>query len=55
MKNNSINSNAYGYLLSLLAAGVKVYDAWVEGKYLCADLSSGITFKVKNQTYDKTI
>lgn len=49
MNNNSINSNAYAYLISFLAVGVKVWDAYVEGKWLRAELSSGITFSVRNQ------
>lgn len=50
MKNNSINSSAYGYLLSLIGDSVKVWDAYVEGKWLKAVLSSGITFSVRNQS-----
>ena len=49
MKNNSINSSAYALLLSFLADGVKVLDAYVEGKWLKAELSSEITFSVKNE------
>ncbi len=49
MKNNSINSNAYAYLLSFLGIGVKVVDAYVEGKWLRCDLNSGSRFSIKNE------
>ncbi len=48
MKSNSINSSAYAFILSLLADGVKVVDACVEGKWLKCELSSGSRFCVKN-------
>ena len=51
-KNNTINSNAYAYLKSLLHSDVKIMDLYVWGKWLKAELSSGISFSVKNQTTD---
>lgn len=51
-KNITINSNAAGYLKSLLAPGIKITDMYVKGKYLWAELSSGVRFGVKNQTFD---
>jgi len=43
-----INSDAYAYLKKLIHPDVKIYDAFVDGKWLKALLSSGITFSVKN-------
>lgn len=51
-RNNTINSNAYAYLKSLLHADVKILDLYVWGKWLKAELSSGMSFSVKNQTID---
>lgn len=51
-KNKTINSNAYAYLKSLLNPYVKILDCYVWGKYLKAELSSGVTFSVKNQDID---
>lgn len=48
MKNNTINSNAYAYLLLLLNKTTEVVRLTVRGKWLTADLSSGIKFSVKN-------
>ncbi len=48
----SINSNAYAYLRGLLAPGVKIVDAYVEGKWLRAELSSGPRLSVRNQSLD---
>lgn len=49
---DSVNSDAYAYLKSLLHPSVKVVDLYVWGKWLKAELSSGITFSVKNQATD---
>lgn len=51
-KNKTINSNAVGYLKSFLAPSVKIVDLYVKGKWLWAELSSGVRFGVKNQTLD---
>ena len=51
-QNKTINSNAAGYLKSMLASGVKIWDMYVEGKWLYAELSSGVRFAVKNQSVD---
>lgn len=48
----AVNSNAYKYLQSLLAPTVKVVDLYVEGKWLKAELSSGVRLSVKNRSYD---
>ena len=48
MKNQTINSNAYAYLLSLLNKAVDVVELSVKGKWLVAELSSGVRFSVKN-------
>lgn len=51
-KNKTINSNAYAYLKSIIHPAVKIIDLYVWGKWLKAELSSGMTFSVKNQTLD---
>lgn len=51
-KNKTINSNAAGWLKSMLSPGVKVVDMYVDGKWLRAELSSGVRFSVKNQSTD---
>jgi hypothetical protein len=51
-KNNSINSNAYAYLKSLIGDRVKIIDVIVWGRYLKASLSSGVYFSVLNQDTD---
>lgn len=51
-KNNTINSNAYAYLKSLLHADVKILDLYVWGKWLKAELSSGMSFSVLNKSSD---
>ena len=54
----TINSDAAGYLKSLLHPNMKVVDMYVEGRYLKAELNcpgrygAGITFSVKNQSLD---
>lgn len=47
-KNNSVNSNAYAYMLKVLGDKVDVIQLTVVGKWLTAVLSSGIRFSVKN-------
>lgn len=49
---SAINSNAYKYLKSLLHPSVSILDAYVMGKWLTAELSSGIRFSVKNKDID---
>lgn len=51
-KNNAINSHAAGYLKSLINPSVKIVDMYVVGRWLWAELSSGVRFGVKNQTLD---
>ena len=54
----TINSDAYGYLQSLVHPNMKIVDLYVEGKYLKADLyckgryDAGVRFAVKNQSVD---
>lgn len=48
----TINSNAAGYLKSLISPQVKIVDMYVLGRWLWAELSSGVRFGVKNQTLD---
>lgn len=48
----AINSNALAYLKSLISPSVTVDDLEVKGKWLCASLSSGCTFSVRNQSVD---
>lgn len=48
MKNNSINSNAYAYVLSILSEDIKVVDAYVKGRWLKCELNTGVIFSVKN-------
>lgn len=48
----AINSNAYKYLKSLLHPNVKIIDAYIRGRWLVAELSSGIRFSVKNSDTD---
>ncbi len=51
-KNKTINSNAAGYLKSLINPTVRILDMYVQGKWLWAELSSGVRFGVKNQSVD---
>lgn len=48
----AINSDAYNYLKSLLHPNVRVLDLYVWGKWLKAELSSGINFSVRNTSTD---
>ena len=48
----AINSNAFAYLKSLLHPDVKVLNVYVWGKWLRAELSSGVNFSVKNSDID---
>ena len=48
----AINSNAYKYLKSLLHPNVTIIDAYIKGKWLVAELSSGVRFSVKNKDID---
>ncbi len=48
-RNITINSDAYAYLKALLDPRIRILDAYVWGKWLKAELSSGITFSVKNK------
>jgi len=48
----AINSNALAYLKSLINPENKVLDLHVMGKWLTADLSSGVKFSVKNKSVD---
>ncbi len=59
MKNQTINSNAYAYLKSLLHPDVKIIDCRVFGRWLRAELGhttnpfqANISFSVKNQDVD---
>lgn len=53
MKNNkTINNHAAIYLKSLIAPNLKIVDMYVLGKWLWAELNSGVRFGVKNQTID---
>lgn len=45
----AINSDAMHFLKSLVHPTLKVTDLYVRGKWLVAELSSGIRFGVKNQ------
>lgn len=47
-KADAINSDAYKYLRSIIHPTVKVVDLYVRGKWLMAELNSGIRFSVKN-------
>ena len=49
--NKTVNSNAYAYLKSLLHPAVKIIDLYVQGKWLTAELSSGMRFSVKNSDF----
>jgi hypothetical protein len=51
-KNITINSHATAFLKSFLHPSVKIVDLYVKGKWLWAELSSGVNFAVKNQTVD---
>lgn len=51
-KNQTINSNAAAYLKSFLTPSNKITDMYVKGKWLWAELSSGVRFGVKNQSVD---
>ena len=48
----AINSNAVAYLKSLLHPDCKIVDMYVWGKWLKAELSSGVKFSVRNQSTD---
>lgn len=51
IKNQSINSDAYAYLKGIIAHENKILDAYVRGKWLTAELSSGVRFSVKNESF----
>ena len=51
-KNKTINSNAAGFLKSWLHPSIKIVDMYVRGKWLTAELSSGIAFSVRNRSVD---
>ena len=48
MKTGTINSESYAWAKTFLHPHVKIMDAYVKGKWLCLQLSSGVLFKVKN-------
>ena len=48
----AICSNAAQYLKSFLHPSIKIVDIYVKGKWLWAELSSGVRFGVKNQSID---
>lgn len=48
----AINSNALEYIKTLISRDVKIVDLEVKGRWLCASLSSGIKFSVRNQSVD---
>lgn len=48
---SAINGNAYQYLLSFLSDSTKVQSLSVWGKWLRAELSSGVSFMVRNKDY----
>lgn len=51
-KNHTINSDAAGYLKSLLHPSVRIVDLYVVGKWLKAELNSGVALLVKNVSVD---
>ena len=51
-KIKAINSDAVAYLKSLISPTLKIVDMYVEGKWLRAELNSGVRFSVKNQSVD---
>ena len=51
-KNKTINSDAVGFLKSMLHPSVKIVDMYVMGKWLCAELSSNCRFMVRNRSVD---
>ncbi len=46
-KNITINSDSYAYLKSLIGS-LTVVDLYIKGKWLVAELSSGVRFSVRN-------
>ena len=51
-KIKAINSDAASYLKNFLHPSIKITDMSVQGKWLKAELSSGVIFSVKNQRVD---
>ena len=49
---NPISSDAYAYLKTLIHPTIKIVDLYVEGRYLKAELDSGVRFAIKNQRID---
>lgn len=45
-----INSDAFAYVKQLVGHA-KVLDAYVQGKWLKCELSSGVRFGVKNESF----
>ena len=48
-KTTTINSSAYAFMKSILSPKLKVIDLYVKGKWLVAELDSGIKFSVLNK------
>ena len=51
VKNQSINSDAFAYIKGTINRDNKILDAYVRGKWLWAELSSGVRFGVKNASF----
>ena len=51
-KNKTINSDATAYLKIWLHPSVSIVDLYVRGKWLTAELSSGVAFSVRNRSVD---
>ncbi len=47
-KNNTINYDALAHLKSYLHPAVEIVDVEIRNNWLCAALSSGVTFRVLN-------
>ena len=52
-KQLAVNSQSFQYLKSLLSPDTKIVDIFVENRWLCALLSSGTKFMVKNNPFKK--
>lgn len=48
-KNNSINYDALKYLKLMLDPHTKIVDLYVQGKWLWAELNTGVRFGVMNK------
>ena len=52
-KQIAVNSQSFSYLKSLLGPDTKIVDIFVENRWLCALLGSGVKFMVKNNPFKK--